>query len=85
MSAGPKTHVRIKLRVVGASRVVWALRRIQLLALQEQYLRAIRPRPWPDDDLPSWAEILAGLALMIALAACYWLLPFAVAALREIR
>ncbi len=61
------------------------------MSAREQYLHERRLKadapinrdPWPDDDLPSWSEILGGLALMLALAACYWLLPFAVAALRE--
>jgi hypothetical protein len=57
--------------------------------LHERRLKAGEPigvlRPREDDSLPSWGEILGGLAFMVQLAGCYWLLPFAVAALREIR
>lgn len=55
--------------------------------LHERRLKAGQPigilRPREPESLPGWGEILGGLALMIALAACYWLLPFVVAALRE--
>jgi hypothetical protein len=53
--------------------------------LHEQRVKAERPigrDPWPDDELPSWGSILAGLAFMAALALGLWLLPFVVAALR---
>jgi hypothetical protein len=54
--------------------------------LHERRLKAGEPidayhQP-PDNDLPTWGEILGGLALMFGLALGLWLLSFAVPALR---